>query len=122
MNLLLLRLARQCGFATLMVLSLNVSVAQKVTNPVSADNKPLITGELMKWHKVTLTFDGPRASETDDNNPFLNYRLNVLFTHKASGKSYLVPGYFAADGNAGETSVTAGDKWRVHFAPDVTGT
>jgi len=24
-----------------------------------------ITGELKKWHKVTLTFDGPKASETD---------------------------------------------------------
>jgi len=32
-----------------------------------------------------------------------------------------VPGYFAADGNAGETSASSGNKWRVHFAADETG-
>ena len=60
-----------------------------------------VEGELKKWHKVTLVFDGPETSETDDYNPFLNYRLNVTFSHAGSGKSYKVPGYFAADGNAG---------------------
>ena len=80
-----------------------------------------ISGELKKWHTVTFTFDGPECSETDDYNPFLNYRLNVTFNHPATGKSYKVPGYFAADGNAGMTSATAGNKWRVHFTPDETG-
>ncbi|MCK4958896.1 MAG: hypothetical protein KAT00_05840, partial [Planctomycetes bacterium] len=32
-------------------------------------------GELKKWHKVTLTFDGPKTSETAEPNPFLDYRL-----------------------------------------------
>jgi hypothetical protein len=82
---------------------------------------PIIIGELKKWHKVTLTFDGPQVSENADFNPFMNYRFNVLFTHEGSGKSYAVPGYFAADGNAGETSATSGNKWRVHFTPDETG-
>jgi hypothetical protein len=82
---------------------------------------PEITGELKKWHKVTLTFDGPETSEDDKINPFMFYRMNVTFTHKASGISYKVPGYFAADGNAAETSATKGNKWRVHFAPDQTG-
>ena len=81
-----------------------------------------ITGELRKWHKVTLTFTGPNVDEQSSNNPFLNYRLNVTFTHSGSGKTYLVPGYFAADGNAAETSAAGGNKWRVHFAPDETGT
>ncbi len=80
-----------------------------------------ISGELKKWHKVTLTFDGPKTGETADPNPFLYYRLNVTFTHKTTGKSHLVPGYFAADGNAANTSADAGNKWRVHFAPDQTG-
>ncbi len=80
-----------------------------------------VGGELKKWHTVTLTFDGPEASETDKVNPFYHYRLNVLFSHAASGKQYLVPGYFAADGDAGNTSATKGNKWRVHFAPDQTG-
>ena len=36
-------------------------------------------------------------------------------------KQYTVPGYFAADGNAAETSAESGNKWRVHFTPDTTG-
>ena len=80
-----------------------------------------ITGELKKWHKVTITFEGPETSETADPNPFLDYRLNVTFSHQESGKSYLVPGYYAADGNAAETSAYSGDQWRVHFAPDAVG-
>ncbi|MEM0992412.1 MAG: DUF5060 domain-containing protein, partial [Bacteroidota bacterium] len=84
-----------------------------------ADTPPKITGELKKWHKVTLTFEGPETAENHTYNPFLNYRLNVLFT---KGKtSYLVPGYFAADGNAGETAASKGNQWRVHFAPDAAG-
>ena len=79
------------------------------------------SGELKKWHKVTLTFDGPETSETADPNPFLYYRLNVIFKHQGSGKSYLVPGYFAADGDAANTSADSGSKWRVHFAPDQVG-
>ncbi|MEM9985985.1 MAG: hypothetical protein AAF804_12915, partial [Bacteroidota bacterium] len=39
-----------------------------------------INGELKKWHNVTLVFEGPTCSETDDYNPFFNYRLNVTFT------------------------------------------
>ena len=34
---------------------------------------------------------------------------------------YTVPGYFAADGNAAQSSATAGNKWRVHVTPDKTG-
>ena len=78
---------------------------------------PEISGELKKWHKVTLTFDGPASSEEEEFNPFMNYRFNVEFTHEASGKKFMVPGYFAADGDAGNSSATSGNKWRVHFAP-----
>ncbi|MEY4485344.1 MAG: hypothetical protein RL693_2796, partial [Verrucomicrobiota bacterium] len=35
--------------------------------------------------------------------------------------SYKVPGYFAADGNAGGTSAESGTKWRAHLSPDKTG-
>ncbi|MFC2090301.1 DUF5060 domain-containing protein [Bacteroidota bacterium] len=82
---------------------------------------PEIKGELKKWHKVTLTFEGPETSEDADLNPFMNYRFNVEFIHEVSGKRYLVPGYFAADGDAGNTSATSGNKWRVHFTPDEEG-
>ena len=85
-----------------------------------AQAKPAqISGELKKWHKITLTFDGPETSESASYNPFLNYRLNVQFTN--GEKSYIIPGYFAADGDAANTSATKGRKWRVHFTPDTIG-
>ncbi|MEM9986334.1 MAG: DUF5060 domain-containing protein, partial [Bacteroidota bacterium] len=81
-----------------------------------------VDGELRRWHKVTLTFNGPNSSETANPNPFADYAMDVTFTHAGSGKSYVVPGYFAACGNAGENSCNSGNKWRVHFAPDRPGT
>ena len=78
---------------------------------------PTIDAQL--WHGVTLSFEGPELSETDADNPFLNYRLNVTFTHE--NKSYTVPGFYAADGNAAESSATSGKVWQVRFTPDETG-
>lgn len=78
-----------------------------------------IDGELRQWHKVTLTFEGPYASEAGTPNPFLDYRLVVFFSK--GSKTYAVPGYFAADGNAAETGATEGNRWRVHFVPDEPG-
>lgn len=80
-----------------------------------------VQGELKRWHRVTLTLDGPQASEDGTPNPFRNYRLNVTFTHTRTGKSATATGYFAADGNAAETSATAGNKWRAQFTPDEEG-
>jgi len=82
---------------------------------------PVVTGESRVWHKVTLTFAGPVASEAGTPNPFTDYRLDVTFTARGGARSYKVPGYFAADGNAGMTSAVAGHQWRVHFAPDQPG-
>ena len=81
-----------------------------------------VSGELKKWHKVTLTFEGPQSAEDATPNPFMDFRLNVRFTHIGSGQSLLVPGYYAADGDAANTSADAGNRWRVHFAPGQTGT
>lgn len=78
-----------------------------------------VSGPLLVSHKLTFTFDGPDLSETAEDNPFLNYRLNMTFTQ--GERSYTVPGYYAADGQAGETSADAGDKWRVHFNPETPG-
>lgn len=80
-----------------------------------------VHGELRQWHKVTLDFSGPYASESCVPNPFFDYRLNVLFTHVSTGKQYRIPGYFAADGQAEETSSDSGNVWRCHFSPDSTG-
>ena len=103
-----------------MALSWTAGLAFSATS--SLGSRTAIAGEQRQWHKVTLTFAGPNVSETSSVNPFRNYRLNVTFKHASSGRSLVVPGYFAADGNAANTSATAGSKWRVHFAPDATGT
>jgi len=101
---------------SLLLFSLCLSVqAQSESNSSPAK----ITGETKTWHKVTLTFDGPVTSERHTYNPFLNYRLDVTF--RKGDKNYIVPGYFAADGNAGETAASEGNKWKVHFSPDETG-
>ena len=79
------------------------------------------SGELKTWHKITIDYTGPQTAETATPNPFSDYRLDVSFTHTASGRTYRVPGYFAADGNAANTSAEAGNVWRVHLAPDAEG-
>jgi len=78
-----------------------------------------ISGELRQWHDVVLTFAGPETSESAEPNPFLHYRLDVVF--EKNDVRLVVPGYFAADGDAAETGATSGDRWRVHFVPDETG-
>ena len=88
----------------------------------NGDGKVMMTGEMKQWHKVTLTLDGPFAHELDtDPNPFTDYRMDVTFRHESGSPVYKVPGYFAADGDAGETSADAGIKWRAHLSPDKTG-
>ena len=68
-----------------------------------------VEGEPKVWHTVTLNFDGPEANETDDDpNPFLDYRLQVLF-RGPSGREWNVPGFFD------------GDAWKARFTPDEAG-
>ena len=71
---------------------------------------------------ATLTLDGPCAREADDGpNPFTDYRLTVTFRHESGSPQYAVPGYFAADGDAANSSGDAGRKWRAHLSPDKAG-
>jgi len=80
-----------------------------------------VDGELRQWHPVTLTFEGPETSEQATPNPFRDFRLDVAFTHSESGETLTVPGFYAADGDAAETSSAAGNKWRVRFLPSRPG-
>ncbi len=98
-----------CLFITAMLVSCQTTTQQEVR----------VEGELMKWHKVTLVIPGPETSEWAKENPFLDYKLEAIFS--MGTKSYKVPGYFAADGNAGETSADQGSIWKVHFRPDEAG-
>lgn len=78
-------------------------------------------GELKKWHKVTVQYTSDaNYSETGSTNPFTDRRLIVTFTN--GGTTYVVEGYFAADGDAADTNASSGNKWFAHFAPDKTGT
>jgi len=76
---------------------------------------------LKRWHRISLTFNGPQTSETAEPNPYFNYRLDVTFTGP-SGQDMTVPGFYAADGNAGRTGADRGNKWRVYFSPNEVGT
>jgi hypothetical protein len=46
--------------------------------------------------------------------------MTVTFTN--GDLSYQVPGYFAADGDAADSSAVAGNVWRAHLSPDHIGT
>lgn len=86
-----------------------------------ADDAVEISGELKTWHNVVLTLTGPQADEAGETNPFTNSEFSVMFRHESGDLKYLVPGYFAADGKAAETSATSGNKWRAHLSPDKPG-
>ena len=82
-----------------------------------------ISGELKQWHKVTLALDGPFAHEQDNEpNPFTDLAFTVTFTHESGSPKYVVPGYFAADGDAANSSAESGTRWLAHLSPDKTGT
>lgn len=116
--------------------NLDQDAARKTNSPTRPAGPPLvqprqpdgkgqiaITGELKEWHKVTLTLEGPFAHERDTQpNAFTDFAFHVQFTHESGSPHYKVPGYFAADGNAGESSAESGTKWRAHLAPDKAGT
>ncbi len=100
--------------------NMGITAAMVLLGTSQAVSSGILSGELRQWHKTTLTFTGPSTSETATTNPFLDYRLDVTFTQ--GGNSYTVPGYYAANGDAGNTGASTGNKWRVHFAPPSTGT
>ncbi|OJJ14972.1 hypothetical protein BKI52_41195 [marine bacterium AO1-C] len=99
--------------------SITLVVINEDTTITQPSGNATISGELKKWHKVTLSFNGPQTNESATPNPFADYRLNVTFTNGT--KSYTVPGFYAADGNAANTSATSGQVWQVHFSPDEEG-
>ena len=81
-----------------------------------------VVGDLQLWHKVTIVFNnGPSSSESATPNPFTDYRLDVKFRNSNTGTLMTVPGYYAADGNAQQTSATTGRVWHCHFAPAEIG-
>ncbi|MGB0373235.1 MAG: PKD domain-containing protein [Opitutales bacterium] len=76
---------------------------------------------LKRWHKITIELVGPEADEIGTPNPFADYRYDVVFTDP-DGTTFRVPGHFAADGDAANTSATSGNIWHAHFSPNKVGT
>ena len=76
-----------------------------------------ISGELKKWHRVSLILEGP--SSTEGPSTFRDHRLNVIFTK--GFQRIVVPGHFAADGDAANTGASSGNIWRAYFTPNETG-
>lgn len=66
-----------------------------------------------------MEFETEVLSETGKENPFLDYRLQVLF--EIGEHIYNVPGYFAADGDAANSGASEGKIWKVKFTPPHAG-
>lgn len=91
-----------------------------VVAPYAVADKPVeiksggeVSRTLLLSSHYEFNFEGPQASETGTPNPFLDYRMTVEFSSEDT--KIVVPGYFAADGNASETSADSGNVWRAHF-------
>ncbi|MCS1409681.1 MAG: hypothetical protein M2R45_02865 [Verrucomicrobia subdivision 3 bacterium] len=107
--------------ATALFFSATTQTLQAQT--VNGEGTVTISGDLKTWHKVTLTQAGPFARESDtEPNPFTDYRMSVAFWHESGSPTHVVPGYFAADGNAANSSADQGNQWRAHLSPDKPGT
>ncbi len=83
------------------------------------DQPVIVSGTAKKWHTLTLTFRGPQSNEAGTPNPFTDCRLDVTFQN--GDRRFVVPGYFAADGDSAESGAEAGDRWQVKFVPDASG-
>lgn len=79
-------------------------------------------GQIGKYYQnepIVMDFPIAPTNETALENPFTNYKLQVEFS--LEDKTFSVPGYYAADGNAAETSASSGGIWRVKFTPSQAG-
>ncbi|QDU72040.1 hypothetical protein Pan265_19000 [Mucisphaera calidilacus] len=96
--------------------------AEVLPDGAAGSGEVTISGERRVWHTTTLSLDGPFAHELGGAiNPFTDYRMTARFRHASGLPVYTVPGYFAADGNAGQTGAASGTTWRAHFSPDRAG-
>ncbi len=121
MNRILAYLSLRGPLATALILNL-MATCMFAAEKQNGDGSVTIHGELRQWHAVTLDLAGPYASELDESpRPFRDYSFFVTFSHESGVPTYTVPGYFAADGDAANTSADSGNVWRAHVSPDKTG-
>ena len=100
-------------------------VAAIIVSACASQNKDrsivTLAGEFHKWQPVVFDITGPETSEHAEKNPFLDYRVDVTIKND-KGSIFVVPGYFAADGDASESGAKAGNVWKAVFSPPDTGT
>ena len=101
------------------VLALVSSTLLGLVSPTLRAQVP--TGRPQLWHTLTFDFRGPSTDEQATPNPFTDYRFDLVLT-KPDGSTMIVPGYYAADGDAAESSADSGDVWRALLVPDQIGT
>ena len=107
-----------------------VSVAGSVAASAQSSTGPgILSGVPVKHRSLSIDFLGPDVCEywsgdwgSSQPNPFLHGRFLGVFEHEATGFTLVVPGFFAADGNAADTSAECGPVWRINFLPILTGT
>lgn len=92
----------------------------KTYTEITTDTNVVIQSAFQKWHKVTMSFNGPETSETDAINPFMDYRLDITFKH-SDGHQITIPGYYAACGEGAYNWCDSGNIWRTIFRPDRIG-
>lgn len=87
-------------------------IAVPVPTDVPSASPTTVTVSGSAFAREFLTFDiqGPSSAEDDSPTPFLRYKMDIIFARlPISGTEpvelMVVPGYFAADGNAAETYV-----------------
>jgi len=83
---------------------------------------PEISGAMRAYQPVQFDFEGPLLSENGawPRNPFLNYRATLRVT-PPTGPAIDIPMFFAADGDAENTSSETGKVWRAFFTPSMMG-
>lgn len=111
----ILRLPFLAGIVTLTAM-LIISCKTETDSPTEAETGNHVTA---RWQTITIDHAYEAYSERGANNPFTDVRADVLFTHADTHMT--VPAYFAADGNAAETSADSGRIWRVKFNPPLEG-
>ena len=95
--------------------SLKLLASAVTDGPAESAEIPTAT----QWQPTSLSFEGPELEEQGTPNPFTDFRLDVTF--QLGARKVVVPGYFAVDGNAAETSADKGRVWQVQWLPDTPG-
>ena len=103
------------GLTTTKTISFEIG-EQPITTP---NGDCTISGELKRWHRVALECQGPEVREGDAAT-FTDNRFNVTFSQ--NGEQIVIPGHFAADGDAADSSAQTGAVWRAYFTPPTLGT